>query len=657
MKDLILEDEKQKDEEVDSTHLNDSFGGPKTIRSSNSQMNIKLKDDKNLKEFPSINDSIDHEANSKINQSDSSRTMNSIIKNDSITRDLRLKYVLNILDLNQFYHLFDSSNLTFNDILILSKEDLIEMNIQLAARNRILKFSEAYKLHGKSFTLKEIKEFFLKNKNFCFNLGNSEEITKEENTHLSMTSPTNMVKLNTTCKGEEDKVNFYETLPTADFNHENNQNTNINNYRKSTQNQKSSQNLKLMEFYHNNIANDPSISNANYNFYDESTTLADYISQNFSSNMHKKRNSKKLSIAEKLNSPEIHVVASDEDNRKNFITKTKENNFFNSKSNFERSDSEEKSIQTYNFNFNDMTIPHRKSQNQFFSEKSFNLSNLCNIRYKNDEMFNKIQNEEGIESSQINQGNENDRKANLNEELEEDQKKKSSNFEISEKNKISPSMINSKKLDDYCDKKKKTNNAALYKNYQNLSDEIGKYIKSFKELKEKSENRNNRFKCLISKSIKSKTNFNSSSIEKPHRECNTVIFKNNTSKRNLTENLEVPINDEYLEDEEERDLNKEIIKISNKIPTREISSNKIKRINSMSDLDVIRDDNYEDHENINFLKKSCNKTPSERNLLMNELNSLFSILERKKSLHNVLDKCNSDILENKKVRKFSLYFY
>ena len=141
-------------------------------------MNIKLKEDKNLKEYAQINDSIDQEANSKMNQSDSSRTRNSFLKNDSIVKDLRFKYVMNILDLNQFYHLFDSSNLTFNDILILSKEDLIEMNIQLAARNRILKFSEAYKLQGKFFTLEEIKEFFHKNKNFCFNLGNTEEIKK-----------------------------------------------------------------------------------------------------------------------------------------------------------------------------------------------------------------------------------------------------------------------------------------------------------------------------------------------------------------------------------------------------------------------------------------------------------------------------------------------
>ena len=74
-----------------------------------------------------------------------------------------------------------------------------------------------------------------------------------------------------------------------------------------------------------------------------------------------------------------------------------------------------------------MTIPHRKSQNQFFSEKSFNLSNLCNIRYKNDEIFNKIQNDERKESSQIISGNENNIKENLNEEVEKDQNEKSSN--------------------------------------------------------------------------------------------------------------------------------------------------------------------------------------------------------------------------------------
>lgn len=53
--------------------------------------------------------------------------------------DNRLEFTLKTLDLENLIPIFKSNILTFNDLLFLSKEDLLEMNVQLGPRNRILK--------------------------------------------------------------------------------------------------------------------------------------------------------------------------------------------------------------------------------------------------------------------------------------------------------------------------------------------------------------------------------------------------------------------------------------------------------------------------------------------------------------------------------------
>lgn len=82
--------------------------------------------------------------------------------------DARLEIVLKILDLDNLIHILNSNRLTFNDMLFLSKEDLMEMNIPLGPRNRILKFSDSYRAYGKDYSVEEIILFFIKNKSFVF---------------------------------------------------------------------------------------------------------------------------------------------------------------------------------------------------------------------------------------------------------------------------------------------------------------------------------------------------------------------------------------------------------------------------------------------------------------------------------------------------------
>ena len=84
-------------------------------------------------------------------------------------KDKRLEFLFDILDLSDNFIIFKNNKISFNDVLYLSKEDLVELNINLCSRNRILKFIETYKSFGEKFTLDELKYFFKGNRHMIIN--------------------------------------------------------------------------------------------------------------------------------------------------------------------------------------------------------------------------------------------------------------------------------------------------------------------------------------------------------------------------------------------------------------------------------------------------------------------------------------------------------
>ena len=58
--------------------------------------------------------------------------------------DDRLTYTLITLDLGKLIHIFEDNNISFVDMLLLTKEDLIELNLEIFQRNRILNFSKLF---------------------------------------------------------------------------------------------------------------------------------------------------------------------------------------------------------------------------------------------------------------------------------------------------------------------------------------------------------------------------------------------------------------------------------------------------------------------------------------------------------------------------------
>ena len=80
--------------------------------------------------------------------------------------DDRLTYTLITLDLGNLIHIFEENNISFIDMLLLTKEDLKELQLSLYQRNRIYNFSLLFSKYAKNYSIGEISDFFSFNKKF-----------------------------------------------------------------------------------------------------------------------------------------------------------------------------------------------------------------------------------------------------------------------------------------------------------------------------------------------------------------------------------------------------------------------------------------------------------------------------------------------------------
>ena len=94
---------------------------------------------------------------------------NNQIKTINNEEDDRLMYVLLTLGLGEIIHIFNENNISFIDLLLLSKESLKDLGLEMYQRNRIFTFSTCFNKNAKAYTIREITEFFDCNKQFLFN--------------------------------------------------------------------------------------------------------------------------------------------------------------------------------------------------------------------------------------------------------------------------------------------------------------------------------------------------------------------------------------------------------------------------------------------------------------------------------------------------------
>ena len=69
--------------------------------------------------------------------------------------DDRLIYTLITLDLGDLIHIFEENNISFVDMLFLTKEDLKELQLKLYQRNRIHNFSTLFNKYAKNYSLEK----------------------------------------------------------------------------------------------------------------------------------------------------------------------------------------------------------------------------------------------------------------------------------------------------------------------------------------------------------------------------------------------------------------------------------------------------------------------------------------------------------------------
>ena len=133
--------------------------------------------ERSIKNEPNINNKIDFSKNyTNINHNNNQNTDVKLVNNFSednnskINIDPRLELTLKYLDIMHTLHIFVNNYISFNDLLLLSKNDLIELGFSLVERNRIFTFSQEYKNFGVKFNISEINDFFNKYENLNIRL-------------------------------------------------------------------------------------------------------------------------------------------------------------------------------------------------------------------------------------------------------------------------------------------------------------------------------------------------------------------------------------------------------------------------------------------------------------------------------------------------------
>ena len=109
------------------------------------------------------NNKIDIEILDDFDEDDNKKSINELISEDD-----RLLYVLITLGLGNLIPRFNEKNISFTDLLLLSKESLKELGLEMYQRNRIFNFSTSFNRLAKAYSIKEISEFFESNKQFLF---------------------------------------------------------------------------------------------------------------------------------------------------------------------------------------------------------------------------------------------------------------------------------------------------------------------------------------------------------------------------------------------------------------------------------------------------------------------------------------------------------
>ena len=111
------------------------------------------------------NYSLDNHNNTKLKPDKNKKEFNNNLNNNQSNDDPRLMLTMRQLNIESALPKLKDNKITFNDLLLLSRKDLIDLGLSMIERNRILNFSLKFLKYGKYYTIDEINSFFDENKN------------------------------------------------------------------------------------------------------------------------------------------------------------------------------------------------------------------------------------------------------------------------------------------------------------------------------------------------------------------------------------------------------------------------------------------------------------------------------------------------------------
>ena len=261
------------------------------------------------------------------------------LKEKNINKDFRLVFILKSLELENLVDCFNFHSIKFSDLFQLSKQDLLEMNIPIGPRNRIINFINEYMKYAKNFDLNELKLFFkskIKNgiiindenqKNNKLKISCSENNIKEKNKNNIETS--NFQSLNNDNKYHH---SYYKNISNISI---------FNNYYDKNfdkDNIKNKNKLIINKFQKNDIEYENDKINNMFNNYNTMTILLNN-KKNSSKNLKIKEKNKNIQDIPEKSKNYISSICKDEEYNKesllknNSIKLNKNNTFSNNISN------------------------------------------------------------------------------------------------------------------------------------------------------------------------------------------------------------------------------------------------------------------------------------------------------------------------------------
>ena len=394
--------------------------------------------------------------------------------NNNNVSENKLFFVLNSLDLSYLINVFERNYIDFNDLLLLTREDLVEMKIPIGPRNKIINFIQEYKKYMKSFEFNELSNFikYYKSNNIL-----SQE-QKIDNNCLS-TSQTTINELTNRIKrkSNEKEINNNNNILSNEKRDEDLEKLKNSNYIKEfnldskEKNKNNNTNFYLLNFPYNHKKESIEKNNININNSSTSSTFRNIkinSYSNYNKNKYKKNNS--VTNKERIIRPYI--------SKKSKINKGK------------------KDFNSYIFNKSD-----KVNQNENNIKKSIPINNKFYLTNPIKKLIG-INNKTKKYDSKNNEINQN--YANLtyynknNNNIKTKNNKQKNESKITNKIKRSKSIISDPKMkNDSYYKNEKSINCKIIENFRNINNEIENFQNHYKKLKKASYDRENKIKNLL----------------------------------------------------------------------------------------------------------------------------------------------------------------